>query len=96
MEPGHSNLFNSLPMGVTAVIVCVFLPSFILKVPPKIALVAATLISGLFSILMVYSDTRERYWSYTFPSMIFITLGSTAAYMVSKLVVDFFLCMLLS
>lgn len=78
-------------MGVTAVIVCVLLPSFILKIPPQIALVIATSMSGAFSILLVFADSRERYWSYTFPSMILITLGSTAAYMVSKLVVDFYL-----
>lgn len=75
---------HSLPMGVTAVIVCVLLPSFILKIPPQIALVIATSMSGAFSILLVFADSRERYWSYTFPSMILITLGSTAAYMVSN------------
>ncbi|KDR69690.1 hypothetical protein GALMADRAFT_282590 [Galerina marginata CBS 339.88] len=75
---------HSLPMGVTAVIVCIVLPGYILKLPPKIALVAATSMSAIFSILLVFANSRDRYWSYTFPSMILITLGSTAAYMISN------------
>ncbi|KAF8968804.1 major facilitator superfamily domain-containing protein [Flammula alnicola] len=75
---------HGLPMGVTAVIVCVLLPRYILQLPPRISLVIATSMSGLFSILMVFADSRDRYWSFVFPSMVLITLGSSAAYMISN------------
>ena len=73
-------------MGITSVVVCTILPYFILKLPPRMGLLAANLGAGLFSILLVYASTRARYWSYTVPSMILITLGSTSAYIISKYV----------
>ncbi|KAF8970726.1 MFS general substrate transporter [Flammula alnicola] len=75
---------HGLPMGVTAVIVCVLLPRYILQLPPRISLVIATSMSGLFTILMVFASSRDRYWSFVFPSMVLITLGSSAAYMISN------------
>ncbi|KAH8101907.1 MFS general substrate transporter [Cristinia sonorae] len=75
---------HALPMGITSVIVCTILPYFILQLPPRLGLVASNLIAGSFSILLVYSSTRERYWSFTVPSMILITLGSTSAYIISN------------
>ena len=71
-------------MGLTSTIICVLLPRQILQMPPRLALICANLMAGLLSILLVYSSKESRYWSYTFPSMILITAGSTAAYMISK------------
>jgi len=71
-------------MGVTAVIVCVVLPKYILQTPPRMSLTISATMSGLFTILAIYGDREARYWSHIFPCMVFITLGSTAAYMISK------------
>ncbi|KAI0072730.1 MFS general substrate transporter [Panus rudis PR-1116 ss-1] len=73
-----------LPMGITSIVVCTVMPYFILQLPPRVGLLAANLIAGLFSILLVFARTRERYWSYTVPSMILITIGSTSAYIISN------------
>lgn len=79
-HPYHSRL----PIGLTATVVCVLLPRVILQLPPRIALICANAMCGCFSILLVFSSSRDRYWSYTFPSFILITVGSSAAYMISK------------
>ncbi|KAJ3871151.1 MFS general substrate transporter [Lentinula edodes] len=73
-----------LPMGLTSTLVCTLLPRQILQLPPRPALVGASSMAGLSSILLVYSSSREKYWSFTFPSLILITVGSTAAYMISN------------
>ncbi|TCD70034.1 hypothetical protein EIP91_005286 [Steccherinum ochraceum] len=73
-----------LPMGITSVVVCTVLPYFILQLPPRLGLLGANLMAGLFSILLVFADTRERFWSFIVPAMILITLGSTSAYIISN------------
>ncbi|EJD00111.1 MFS general substrate transporter [Fomitiporia mediterranea MF3/22] len=73
-----------LPMGLTSTIVCVVLPRQILALPPRVALIGANSMAGVFSILMAFASSRERYWSLVFPSMILITVGSSAAYMISN------------
>src|ERR1700733_778756 len=74
----------SLPMGLTSTVVFVFLPIPILKLPPRLALLGANSLAGFFSILMIYASSEDRYWSRTFPSMILITIGSSAAYLLSN------------
>jgi hypothetical protein len=73
-----------LPMGITSTLVCILLPLPILKLPPRIALIGANIMCGAFSMLMVFADRRDRYWSYILPSMILITIGSASGYIVSK------------
>ncbi|KAJ3563356.1 hypothetical protein NP233_g8991 [Leucocoprinus birnbaumii] len=73
-----------LPIGLTATIVCVILPRWILQLPPRIALICANVMCGCFSILLVFASSRDRYWGYTFPSFVLITVGSSAAYMISN------------
>ncbi|KAF8509048.1 MFS general substrate transporter [Gautieria morchelliformis] len=75
---------HALPMGLTSTIVCVLLPRQILQLPPRYALIGANCMSGLFSILMIFASTRDRYWGFVLPSMILITIGSAAAYMISN------------
>ncbi|KAJ7163868.1 MFS general substrate transporter, partial [Mycena crocata] len=73
-----------LPSGIISGIICIIFPRHILRLPPKLVLVGGQAMAGIFAILYVFADTRERYWSLMFPAMILVTAGSSVTYLVSN------------
>ncbi|TFK67273.1 MFS general substrate transporter [Pluteus cervinus] len=73
-----------LPAGIISGIICIFLPRFFLRLPPKLCLVGGQLIAGLLVIFFVFADTREKYWSLVFPGFVLVTAASSVVYLVSN------------
>lgn len=73
-----------LPIGITSAIVTVVLTLLGSKIPTRPALICAYAVCGLFSILLAFASSKDRYWSFVFPAIILTTIGGATAYILSN------------
>lgn len=71
---------HCLPIGITAGICVSLAGRIVLIFPPKSQLVFGQVLMGVSSILFVFADTPDKYWTHILPGMIICMIGTAVAY----------------